>query len=76
MGGDSGIEALGGSGNNRLEGSDGESDLFGNKEMTSSLAWKEKQIPSIVALEQIPLLTLMQLNETIKLEIVRTSGTE
>jgi hypothetical protein len=46
------------------------------KEMTGSLAWKEKQIPLIVALEQIPRLTLMQLNETLKLEIVRTSGKE
>jgi hypothetical protein len=32
------------------------------KEMTSSLACKEKQIPLIVALEQIRQLTLMQLN--------------
>ena len=46
------------------------------KEMTSSLAWKGKQIPLIVALEQIPQLTLRQLKETLKLEIVRTSGTE
>ncbi|HKG70417.1 MAG TPA: hypothetical protein VKA87_00900 [Nitrososphaeraceae archaeon] len=31
MGGDSGIEARGGSGNDRLEGGDGENDLFGDK---------------------------------------------